>query len=136
MMLTSLRNKILLIVLMLFNVTAFAEIPIATDNRIKTYVYNQNDIYLVLMESGFQTSIEFANGEQIQTLSLGNSYAWSITPVSNRLFIKPLENNIRTNMTVITNYRTYQFDLVSKDENDSDIDIAYVVRFYYPKKDA
>jgi type IV secretion system protein VirB9 len=121
---------------MLFNVTAFAEIPIATDNRIKTYVYNQNDIYLVLMESGFQTSIEFANGEQIQTLSLGNSYAWSITPVSNRLFIKPLENNIRTNMTVITNYRTYQFDLVSKDENDSDIDIAYVVRFYYPKKDA
>lgn len=114
---------------------ARADMPIATDNRIKTYVYNSNDIYLVLMQSGFQTSIEFEKGEKINTLSLGNTYSWSITPVSNRLFIKPLEDTIRTNMTVITNKRTYQFDLVSKSLEESDLDISYVIRFFYPTRD-
>jgi type IV secretion system protein VirB9 len=36
-------------------------------------------------------------------------------------------------MTVITNKRTYQFDVISKpiDEN-IDKDLVYVVRFFYP----
>ncbi|MEQ9115931.1 MAG: TrbG/VirB9 family P-type conjugative transfer protein [Rickettsiales bacterium] len=127
------RKFIYFILAGFFLLQANADIPIATDNRIKTYVYNPNDIYLVLMESGFQTSIEFARGEKVQTMSLGNSYSWSITPVNNRIFIKPLEDTVRTNMTVITNKRTYQFDLVSKNPEQDDLDVAYVVRFFYPK---
>lgn len=50
-------------------------------------------------------------------------------------FIKPMEKNIRTNMTIITNKRTYQFDIVSKElEDENDKDLVYVVRFQYPKK--
>jgi type IV secretion system protein VirB9 len=109
-----------------------AEVPIATDSRIKTYVYNENDVYLLLINTGFQSSIEFEKGEKVQTLSLGDSYSWSITPVDNRLVIKPLENNVRTNMMVITNIRNYQFDIVSKSD-DNNQDISYVVKFYYPK---
>ena len=53
----------------------------------------------------------------------------------NKLFIKPMEKNIRTNMTIITNKRTYQFDIVSKElEDENDKDLVYVVRFQYPKK--
>jgi type IV secretion system protein VirB9 len=113
---------------------AYSEVPVATDSRIKTYVYNQNDVYLVLISSGFQSSIEFQKGEIIKTLSMGDSYSWSLTPLGNRLFIKPMENNVRTNMTVITNFRTYQFDIASKSEDSDNSDIAYVIRFYYPNK--
>ena len=53
----------------------------------------------------------------------------------NRLFIKPMERNIRTNMTIITNKKTYQFDLVANElESGDEKDLVYVVRFEYPKK--
>ena len=113
------------------------EIPITTDNRIKTYIYNPNEVYLLVLHFGFQSYIEFAKGEQIQTITLGDSYSWKITPLDNRLFINPMEQNIRTNMTIITNKRTYQFDIVSKElEYGEEKDLVYVVRFYYPKKKA
>ncbi|MDF2965664.1 MAG: Type secretion system protein VirB9 [Rickettsiaceae bacterium] len=111
-------------------------LPITVDNRIKTYVYNPNEIYLLVLHFGFQSHIEFAKGEEIETLSLGDTYAWKLTPLGNRLFIKPMEKNIRTNMTIITNKRTYQFDLVAKEleEEDDERDLVYLVRFFYPKK--
>ena len=91
--------------------------------------------FLVVVKTGFQSSIELERGETIQTISLGESYSWNITTLDNRLFIKPLEDNVRTNMTVITNLRNYQFDIVSKSTPEKDSDISYVVRFYYPKRD-
>lgn len=111
------------------------DIPITTDNRIKTYIYSPNEIYLLVLHFGFQSHIEFSKNEEIQTITLGDSYAWKITPLANRLFIKPLERNIRTNMTIITNKRTYQFDIVAKElEEGAEKDLVYAIRFYYPKK--
>lgn len=113
------------------------DIPITTDNRIKTYIYNPNEVYLLVLHFGYQSHLEFAKGEEIQTISLGDSYAWKITPLANRLFIKPLEKNMRTNMTIITNKRTYQFDIVSQElEMGEEKDLVYVIRFYYPKKNS
>lgn len=130
-------NKLFLILAIILSIgNSYADIPLATDRRIKTYVYNANEVYLLLIRSGFQSSVEFESGEEIKTLSLGDAYSWNITPVGNRMFIKPLENDIRTNMTVITNKRTYQFDVVSQNGDDDNMneDISYVVRFYYPVK--
>jgi type IV secretion system protein VirB9 len=111
------------------------DLSITSDSRIKTYIYNPNEVYLIVVHSGFQSHIEFAKGEEIQTISMGDSYAWKITPLGNRLFIKPLEKNIRTNMTILTNKRTYQFDIVARElDGDDDKDLVYVVRFYYPSK--
>jgi len=111
------------------------DLAITTDNRIKTYIYTPNEVYLLVLHFGFQSSIEFAKNEEIQNIVLGDSYAWKMTPLANRLFIKPLEKNIRTNMTIMTNKRTYQFDIVSKElEEGREKDLVYVIRFYYPKK--
>lgn len=111
------------------------DIPITTDSRIKTYIYSPNEVYLLVLHHGFQTHIEFDKGETIDTMTMGDTYAWKITPLENRLFIKPMEKNVRTNMTIITNKRTYQFDLVAKElEEGEEKDLVYVVRFYYPKK--
>lgn len=113
------------------------DLSITTDSRIKTYIYNSNEVYLLVVHYGFQSQIEFSKGEEIQTISLGDAYAWKITPLENRLFIKPMEKNIRTNMTVLTNKRSYQFDIVARElDDEEDQDLAYVVRFYYPSRKA
>lgn len=109
--------------------------PLTTDSRIKTYVYSPNEVFLLVLHYGFQSHIEFDKNESVETITLGDSFAWKITPLGNRLFIKPMERNIRTNMTIITNKRTYQIDLVAKElENGDEKDLVYVVRFQYPKK--
>lgn len=113
------------------------DLSITTDSRIKTYIYNPNEVYLLVVHYGFQSQMEFAKGEEVQTISLGDAYAWKITPLGNRLFIKPMEKNIRTNMTVLTNKRSYQFDIVARELDDQDdADLVYVVRFYYPSNKA
>ena len=127
-------------IMTLFSSVTYAfdeDLSITTDSRIKTYIYNPNEVYLLVVHYGFQSQIEFSNGEEVKTISLGDSYAWKITPLENRLFIKPMEKNIRTNMTILTNKRSYQFDIVAKELNDEDDqDLVYVVRFYYPSKKA
>lgn len=118
-----------------YNDNYIDDLSITTDNRIKTYIYNPNEVYLLVLHFGFQSHIEFAKNEEIQTITLGDAYAWKITPLANRLFIKPLEKDIRTNMTIITNKRTYEFDIASMElEEGREKDLVYVIRFYYPKK--
>ena len=111
------------------------DVPITTDTRIRTNIYNPNEVYLIILHYGFQSNIEFASGEEAETISLGDTYGWQITSLGRRLIIRPLEKNIRTNMTIITNKRTYQFDLVSKDAAKGyEKELVYVTKFYYPKK--
>jgi type IV secretion system protein VirB9 len=128
----------LLILLTFISTISYAydeDIPITTDSRIKTYIYSPNEVYLLVLHYGFQSHIEFAKDEKIETITLGDSYAWKVTPLGHRLFIKPMEKNIRTNMTIITSIRTYQFDIVAKELDGGDEkDLVYVIRFHYPKK--
>jgi type IV secretion system protein VirB9 len=112
------------------------ELPLTHDNRIRNYIYNENEVFVVNLTLGFQSNIVFAKKEEVKTILLGDTYSWTITPIKNRLILKALQQNIRTNMTVITNKRSYYFDLVSSDDNDESIDSGdkvYVIKFYYPK---
>jgi type IV secretion system protein VirB9 len=110
--------------------------PIATDSRIKTFVYSPNEVFPIILHYGYQTSIEFAQNEKIQTYSLGNSYAWQFNSTGRTLFIKPLEENISTNMILLTNKRRYYFELQSKMLSEAtDQDLVYAIRFFYPDND-
>lgn len=110
--------------------------PIATDYRIRTVRFSPNEVYKFMGHYGYQSSIEFAQGEIIDTVSLGDSIAWMIDPVGNRLFIKPIEQDATTNMTVITNQRTYHFELHAREtENIRDTGMVFVMRFAYPADD-
>lgn len=129
------KNLIKMIILLLSISSNFswADEPITTDSRVKTYVYNENEIYPLVIYYGYQTSIEFAKGEEVSSISMGDSYVWQINPVGRRIFVKPLEENMHTNMTILTNKRAYQFDLFSKKiESEFNNDLVYVMRFYYP----
>ncbi len=135
---TKMNQMLIKILVILISFTALnisAHRGISKDSRIKNYRYNKDEVYLLVLHHGFQSHIEFDKNETIETITLGDTYAWKITPLANRLFIKPLERNMRTNMTVITNKRTYQFDIVAKELLEGrERDLVYVMRFNYPKK--
>lgn len=110
--------------------------PIATDHRIQTVRYDPNEVFKFTSHYGFQSSIEFESDEEINTVSLGDSLAWLITPSNNRLFIKPIEQNALTNMTVVTSKRTYHFELHAEETNNIRSDqMVFVMRFDYPASD-
>jgi type IV secretion system protein VirB9 len=116
--------------------TARAGVPIVTDSRIKTFVYNENEVYNVTTHYGYQANIEFTDNETIETVSVGDRVGWQIVPSGQRLFIRAMEENAHTNMTIVTSKRAYQFDLRSSasDAVYGSEELTYVVRFYYPSE--
>jgi len=106
------------------------EIP--SDRRIRILTYSPQDIYTVNTKYGYQTSIVFASGEEIATVSVGERSMWQIVPSHNRIFIRPMDEGLSTNMTVITNMREYNFDIKSVTGNSGGN--MYVVQFRYPDK--
>ena len=108
-------------------------VPVTTDSRIKTFVYNENEVFNVVTHYGYQSNIEFSNQEDIDTISLGDRVPFQIIPSGRRLFIRALTANARTNMTVVTNKRTYQFDLAAVPAPSMpNEELVYVVKFFYP----
>lgn len=110
------------------------EDEVVADSRIRVFVYDENEVYKIFTQYGYQSNIEFGKNEKIVTMSLGETSSFRVTPAGNRLFIKAMRNDQVTNLTVITNYHSYQFEISSAivDEND----VIYVARFYYPDEEA
>ncbi len=110
-----------------------SEIPTTIDSRIKTIVFNPNEVIELTFHYGFQSFIEIEEDEEIKIISLGESFPWKITPVGKRIFIRPTQINANTNMTIITSKRTYMFQLKSDSyEGKGDEELIYSVRFFYP----
>ena len=108
-------------------------VPVATDSRIKTFVYSENDVYNIVTNYGYQSNVEFGIGEEVETVSVGDRVPFQIIPAGRRLFIRAITANARTNMTIVTNEHTYQFDLMSVPAPETpNEELVYVVRFFYP----
>lgn len=110
------------------------EPSLPVDNRIKVLMYDESDVYTISTKYGYQTNVVFSPSEEIQTISVGDRSLWQIIPSANRLFIRPMEQDIITNMTVLTNKRSYQFDLksVAAETKETKGNIVYVAKFFYP----
>lgn len=128
------RKIFLLLTILTINIhSIYGQEEITTDSRIHNYTYHEHDVYKLILHHGFQSSIVFAPNESIENIILGDSFAWKISPLGNRLFITALEKNILTNMTVITSKRTYHFDLIAKElKAGREKDLVYVINFKYP----
>ncbi len=114
--------------------TAQTNNPVTTDSRIRTLVYNPNEVYELKFYYGYQSFIEFAEDEEIEMISIGEAFAWRLTPAGKRLFIRPLEIAGHTNMTIISNKRTYHFDIRSGEyDGKADEELVYTIRFFYPQ---
>lgn len=107
-----------------------------SDERIKTMVFNENEVYTVLTRNGFSTAIEISRKEKVMAISIGDSVGWKITPSQDRIFVKPLIKDATTNLSIITDKRTYQFELIVSSSQVRNASHAYVVRFFYPSEGA
>lgn len=108
--------------------------PIQIDHRVRVVMYQPDEVYRFTGHYRYQSAIEFAPGEDIRTISMGDSTAWMLNPSGHRLFLKPLEQDATTNMTVITSQRTYLFELHATETDDiNDKNMTFVMRFVYPE---
>jgi type IV secretion system protein VirB9 len=134
------RSTLLSISLLLAAGNAAAEsLPAAGryDGRMKQVAYNRSDVVKVIGHYGYSTDIEFATGEAVQNIAIGDSLAWEVAPAGNHLFVKPREEDAVTNMTVVTNKRVYQFALDARHGAGSkDRSMYFQVRFGFPDEDA
>lgn len=114
-------------------VVVSASATAASDSRIRTLAYSADQIVRIVGKAGIQSTIEFAADERIENVAVGDSAAWQITPNrrASLLFVKPLNGHSRTNMTVVTDKRTYMFDLVSGEKSAAPI---YALKFSYPNE--
>lgn len=102
------------------------------DPRIQTVLYDTNQVVQLQVATGYQLTVEFALDERIENVAVGDSGAWQVT--SNKrgdhLFIKAVQAGVTTNLTVLTDARSYMFDLAPL--YGPLPDMAYTVRFTYP----
>ena len=105
----------------------------AGDGRIRSLAYDPDRIVQVLGREGIQSTIQFDGDERIQNVAVGDSSKWQVTPNhgATLLFVKPLAPRVRTNMTVVTDHRTYMFDLVAGDKFSTPL---YALKFTYPNE--
>lgn len=103
--------------------------PALADNRIVWKTYDEANIVSIPGKLGIQTTIQFEQGERVENVAVGDSAGWQVTPNrrADLLFLKPLLPDSRTNMTVVTDRRTYLFDLNVTTKGAP----VYVMRFAY-----
>ena len=116
-----------------------AELPESgpEDPRIRTVVYDPSQVVVIKGHAGFEQMIQFGDGEKIESLSIGDSLAWQIAPNKdgNLLFLKPVEAKAHTNLAVVSNKRSYAFELIAVNLLAEVGDMSYIVRFRYPQED-
>lgn len=102
------------------------------DLHLQQIDYDAGQIVRLRGSPGYQMMIALSPDEQVQTVSLGDSSAWqvSVNRQGDRLFLKPSQGAVATNMTVVTSVRTYNFDLMSLAAPAPDM--PYTVEFHYP----
>lgn len=104
--------------------------PSGGDPRMQTVDYRRDQVVQIEGAPGYQIMIALAPDERVQNIALGDSGAWQVvaSQSGNMLFLRPTQDGVSTNMTVITSSRFYAFDLVPVAYGSP----PYEVRFNYP----
>ena len=112
--------------------------PFPQDSRIRSFTYHQNEVYRLDTYMRFITSIEFAPGESIESVQMGDSESWQVVRLDRGdvLSVKPLIEGAYTNMTVYTNLRPYTFELRARQGQVGSPNLNYRVSFRYPAEEA
>jgi len=104
------------------------------DPRVRTEVYDARKVYTVYTGIGIASLIQFEGDESLvlspsSVLGIGDADAWNLGVRGNNIVLKPATRMPKTNVVVVTNKRTYSFDLLPADKESPP---TYVIRFSYP----
>jgi type IV secretion system protein VirB9 len=104
------------------------------DPRIRVVPYRADAVYRLRGYVGYQIDITFAPGERFAGIGIGDAKGVTFAAQANHLFIKPRAAHVATNLTVLTNRRTYLFDYKAsrRPPDPSGADVIYALRFEYP----
>jgi type IV secretion system protein VirB9 len=107
---------------------------------IHTEEYDPNQVVKIYTAPGNPTLIQFEDDERIVDtpsgmIGMGDGKAWSVGPKGSNIMLKPIAKQPDTKLLVVTNKRTYAFDIRSVPDK-SGIDPTLIVRFEYPDSKA
>ncbi|MBI0006990.1 TrbG/VirB9 family P-type conjugative transfer protein [Gilliamella sp. W8126] len=108
------------------------------DKRVKNVIYNPDNVTRINVAPGITNLIQFSASEYINDdtggAALGDPTAWRVNIRGNNVWLRPAAPQPDTNLTIVTNKRTYLFNLVSVQDANA---ASWGVRFTYPdlKKD-
>lgn len=112
------------------------------DPRVRTIDYNPMNVVKLSTFYGVSTHVQFDETEIIKDVAIGDDQAWIVMPRGNHLFIKPQAIQADTNVTVVTNKRTYQFALIVQPRPIKDVkawadpNLIFSLVFRYPEEEA
>ena len=108
------------------------------DSRVRVVAYDPEQVVKLHGFVGYQIHFQFAEGETFVNLAAGDNKALDVGYEANHLVLKPLDEKVATNITVITNRRVYQFDYSASAERPDPErqDVIYSLRFIYPQEEA
>jgi type IV secretion system protein VirB9 len=105
------------------------------DSRIRTMLYDVDQVYRLRGYVGYQIDLEFERSESFVGLGAGDVDGLGFAAQDNHLFIKPKAVKVRTNLTVLTTRRSYHFDyeVISPAGPERFApQLIYTLRFIYP----
>ena len=109
------------------------------DVRIREVNYTDGNVISVRSAFRTATQIEFAPGEVIKFVAMGDTVSWEVAPAENSLFVKPRERAGATNLIVVTDFqgtkRNYTFELAAVASARSG-GTFFKVRLRYPEYEA
>ena len=110
---------------------------VGADPRIKQYTYVKDTVYRLDVAMKIITSIEFAPGEAIDSVLMGDSESWQVIRLQsgNVLAVKPLIEGAHTIMTVYTSQNTYTFELRAVPIPAGSSTLSYRIGFRYPERE-
>lgn len=111
------------------------------DARVRFVDYRPYQVVRVTGLLRHSIQIEFSPDEEILQAAIGNTVAWEAAPVGHILFLKPREQQEPTNMSVVTQRpdgtkRSYQFELMSADQDVKGERPFYLLKYQYPADEA
>lgn len=105
-----------------------------TDPRIRTAMYNADEVYRLSGFVGYHVDLEFEPDESFVGISAGDPEALTYSAHDNVLTLRPKAPTAQMNLTVTTTKRRYYFDytIYSRIPNRFGDEVMYAVRFTYP----
>ncbi|WP_075790594.1 TrbG/VirB9 family P-type conjugative transfer protein [Massilia putida] len=116
--------------------TCTAAMAATVDPRIHIEQYDPNRVVEIYTATNNPTLIQFEDDEQVVDtpkgmIGFGDAKAWSVGPRGSNIMLKPKVTQPDTKALVVTNKRTYAFEIMSVPKK-SRIQPTLIVRFTYP----
>jgi type IV secretion system protein VirB9 len=112
--------------------------PVATggDPMHQTVAYAEGQTVILEASPGFQLTVELDPREQIKSAAAGDGASWQVSAPkqASQFFVRPNPGATPTNLTVVTNRRSYYFLLVAIPQMTSSNPLS--VRFTYQQEAA